>query len=41
MAKPWADQPFGLIATPTEQETKGVCNIPLDTGYTVTEQNTD
>lgn len=28
MTKPWADQPFTLIPTPTEDQTKGVCELP-------------
>ena len=28
MAQPWADQPFSLIPTPTEEQTKGVRNFP-------------
>lgn len=33
MAKPWADQPFSLIPTPTEEQTKGVRSIPPTAFY--------
>jgi hemerythrin-like domain-containing protein len=39
MAKVWADQPFSLIPTPTEAQTKGVRNLPPTILYPKTNQS--
>jgi hypothetical protein len=39
MTKVWADQPFSLIPTPTEAQTKGVRNLPPTILYPKTNQS--